>query len=65
MRVLDGIDDSEIQRLRAAGEFFWLDLMAPTAEQLHDVAAQFDLHPIVVEDLDHFEQPCTGSRSPR
>jgi magnesium transporter len=56
VRVLEAIDHEEIERLRAATEFFWLDLMQPDADQLHDLAALFELHPIVVEDLEHFDQ---------
>jgi len=56
VQVLDSIDRPAIDRLRAAHEFFWLDLMAPTAEQVDEVAAIFDVHPVAVEDLQHFGQ---------
>ncbi|MFL5843223.1 MAG: magnesium transporter CorA family protein [Solirubrobacteraceae bacterium] len=56
MRVLEAIDQTEIARLRAANEFFWLDLMEPAHEQVQELGKLFDLHPIVIEDLDHFDQ---------
>jgi magnesium transporter len=56
VRVLEDIDREEMERLRAADEFFWLDLMRPTPKQRAAVSEFFDLHPIVVEDLEHFDQ---------
>ena len=38
------------------GEFFWLDLHAPTKEQLDLLRDPFDLHPLAVEDAVHFGQ---------
>lgn len=56
MRVLEAIDHAEIERLRAAGEFFWLDLLAPADEELRELGRLFELHPVALEDLDHFDQ---------
>lgn len=56
MRVLETIDHAEIDRLRAAGEFFWLDLLDPSSEDLRDMGRLFELHPVAMEDLEHFEQ---------
>ncbi|MCW2967956.1 MAG: magnesium and cobalt transport protein CorA [Solirubrobacteraceae bacterium] len=56
MEVLDHIDRAEIDRLRAATEFFWLDLMGPTKEQIEEVAGIFQIHPIAVEDMEDFGQ---------
>lgn len=56
MRVFEAIDTAEIERLRAAGEYFWLDLLDPTTEQLGELARVLSLHEIVVEDLEHFHQ---------
>jgi magnesium transporter len=56
VRVLETIDAEEISGLRRAGEFFWLDLMRPGAEDLRRLAELFELHPVVVEDLEHFGQ---------
>ncbi len=38
------------------GEFFWLDLHQPTAEQLGLLREPFGLHPLAVEDAEHFGQ---------
>jgi magnesium transporter len=56
MRVLDHIDRGEIERLRGQREFFWLDLLGPSAEDLRGLGELFALHPIVMEDLEHFGQ---------
>jgi magnesium transporter len=56
VRVLDHIDRGEIDQQRARGEFFWLDLQAPTDEQIDEVAALFEIHPIAVEDMKTFGQ---------
>jgi magnesium transporter len=56
MEVLDHVDRAEIERLRATTDFFWLDLMAPSAQDIDTVAEMFGLHPIAVEDLKEFDQ---------
>lgn len=39
-----------------AGDFLWLDVVAPGADDLEMLRRTFDLHPVVVEDLDHRHQ---------
>ena len=56
MQVLDHIDRAEIERLRAAGEFFWLDLMGPSRADIETIATMFAIHPIAVEDMEEFGQ---------
>jgi magnesium transporter len=56
VEVLDALDRQEIDRLRAAGEFFWLDLMGPKPEVIKELAEIFGLHPIAVEDMLEFGQ---------
>jgi magnesium transporter len=56
VQVLDAIDRDRIAQLRAAGEFFWLDLLAPSDQQLDQLAELFGLHPIAVEDTREFNQ---------
>lgn len=56
VQVLDSIDRDRIAQLREAGEFFWLDLLSPTDEQLDELAEVFDLHPIAIEDTREFNQ---------
>ncbi len=56
VQVLESIDRDAIARLRAADEYFWLDLREPTSEAIAQLSEIFGLHEIVAEDLEHFEQ---------
>src|SRR2546428_14037496 len=38
------------------GEFVWLGLFEPSAEELHKVAGQFHLHELAVEDAERAHQ---------
>lgn len=38
------------------GGFVWIGLFEPTSEELEDVAREFDLHPLAVEDAVHAHQ---------
>jgi magnesium transporter len=38
------------------GEFVWLGLLEPSAEELHEVAEQFHLHELAVEDAERAHQ---------
>jgi magnesium transporter len=51
MQVLDRIDERAIDELLARDEFFWLDLVDPTPEQLERLAERFGWHPLALEDL--------------
>jgi magnesium transporter len=46
--------DSDIRALRASadqeGDFVWVGLHQPTAEEIEEIAEVFDLHPLAVED---------------
>jgi magnesium transporter len=61
-RVVDrsGVADVELERerLRALGGdgLFWLDLHAPSREQLETVGDAFGFHPLAIEDSAHFGQ---------
>jgi magnesium transporter len=56
MQVLDRIDEPAIEELVARDEFFWLDLVDPTDEQLARLAGRFGWHPLALEDLQHQRQ---------
>jgi magnesium transporter len=56
MHVLDHVDADRIRELCQSGEFFWLDLEAPTDEQIDELAEIFDLPPLAVEDSREFHQ---------
>jgi magnesium transporter len=56
MHVIDHFDADRLRALRDSGEFFWLDLEAPTKEQIDRLAEWFDLPPLAVEDSHEFHQ---------
>jgi magnesium transporter len=56
MQVLDGIDERAIGELIARDEFFWLDLVDPTPEQLAGLAQRFGWHPLALEDMQERRQ---------
>ncbi len=56
MRVLDSIDERAIGELTARGEFFWLDLVGASDEDLARLAERFGWHPLALEDTLHFGQ---------
>ncbi|MBB4664132.1 magnesium transporter CorA family protein [Conexibacter arvalis] len=56
MHVLDAIDDARLDALTASREFFWLDVVAPSDEQLTALAERFRWHPLAVEDTREFDQ---------
>jgi magnesium transporter len=51
IRQPDVTSYTEAVRLaRKGGGFVWIGLFEPTEDQLSDIAAEFDLHPLAVED---------------
>src|SRR5215218_6812082 len=56
MQVLDAIDERAIDDLLARDEFFWLDLVGPSAEELSGLAERFDWHPLALEDIQEQHQ---------
>ena len=56
MQVLDSVDEARIAELRRAGEFFWLDLVAPRPEEVKDAGRIFGWHELAIEDTLHFGQ---------
>jgi magnesium transporter len=56
MEVLTAVDDGRIAELQRADEFFWLDLLAPSEEQLDELGEMLDLHPVALEDTREFGQ---------
>ena len=56
MHVLDRLDVDQVRALRERGEFFWLDLEAPSDEQIDELAALLALPPLAVEDTHEFDQ---------
>ena len=64
----DPVDGAEIAKHLEAGEFFWLDLHKPTADDLALLSDVFKFHPLAVEDADplrpasQVSTPSTSSR---
>jgi magnesium transporter len=56
MHVIDHFDADRIRAACRSGEFFWLDLEAPTGAQIDELAEIFDLPPLAVEDSREFGQ---------
>ena len=62
-RYVDGIPDGvsvPADEIRASladpHTFLWLDVLDPGAEELERLRQEFDLHPLVIEDLEHQHQ---------
>jgi len=51
MQVLDAIDERALGELTAHDEFFWLDLVDPTHDELGALAERFGWHPLALEDM--------------
>src|SRR3712207_733429 len=56
VRVLQTLDRDEIARLRASGEFFWLDLVGPSPEDVDALGEAFGFHELALEDTKKFGQ---------
>src|SRR3954452_14250798 len=56
MHVLDHFDADRIRALSGSGEFFWLDLLAPSDGEIDQLAEILDLPPLAVEDTKEFHQ---------
>lgn len=57
MEVLTAVEEQWIRSLLDAGTFFWLDLVAPTDDDLERLAGLVGLHPAAVEDTVEWGQP--------
>lgn len=56
MRTLTAIDEREIRELLERDEFFWLDLNAPSEDELQTLGHILGLHPVAVEEVGRFPQ---------
>jgi magnesium transporter len=50
------IDAEKIRAHLAGGQFFWVDLTAPTHEERIQLREIFGFHPLALEDTEHFGQ---------
>lgn len=56
VQVLTSLDDARIEPLLRQDDFFWLDLLDPSPDELSTLAERFRLHPLAVEDTREFGQ---------
>ena len=56
MKVLDTVDAEAIRPLHERGEFFWLDLHAPSDEELDLLGQLLDIPPLAMQDTKEFGQ---------
>src|SRR4249919_613303 len=56
MEVLIALDEERVRSLRERDEFFWLDLLRPSAEDIDALGRALELHPIALEDTREFGQ---------
>jgi magnesium transporter len=56
MHVLDRFDSDRVRSLRDSGEFFWLDLEAPSDAEVDQLGELLELPPLAVEDTHEFHQ---------
>ncbi|MCL2794215.1 MAG: magnesium transporter CorA family protein [Microbacteriaceae bacterium] len=56
MRILESIDEALIAQLRAAHEFFWLDLSGADCDAIERIGELLGLHPLAIEDSVKFGQ---------
>jgi magnesium transporter len=56
VEVLTQVDAQRIERLVAADEFFWIDLLSPSDDELTQLGRLLRLHPVALEDTREFKQ---------
>ncbi|WP_051325001.1 magnesium transporter CorA family protein [Candidatus Solirubrobacter pratensis] len=56
MLVLTAVDEARIRAQRERDEFFWLDLLSPSDDDLGKLGDLLELHPVAMEDTREFGQ---------
>jgi magnesium transporter len=56
MHIIDHFDADRIRALCESGEFFWLDLLSPSDDELEQLAELLELPALAVEDTKEFHQ---------
>ncbi len=56
MQLLETVDPDAIRSARSRGEFFWLDLYDPSADDLAALAGLLEIPPLAIEDTNEFGQ---------
>jgi magnesium transporter len=55
-RTVEGADRAFVESRLASGEFFWLDVLEPSEDELVLLGEVFRFHPLALEDSEHFGQ---------
>jgi magnesium transporter len=56
MEVLERVDRDRLAELRERDEFFWLDVTAPSPDEIKSLGEVLGLHPVAIEDTVEFNQ---------
>jgi len=56
MEILSAPDPQALEAARQRGEYVWIDLLDPTAEDLRRASAELGVHPLALEDSEEFAQ---------
>jgi magnesium transporter len=56
VEVLTAVDEPRIAGLRERDEFFWIDLLSPSDDELTTLGRLLHLHPVALEDTREFRQ---------
>ena len=56
MEILSEPDRAALEAARRRGEYVWIDLLDPTAEQLQRASQELGVHPLALEDSEEFSQ---------
>jgi magnesium transporter len=56
VEVLTSVDEARIAALRERDEFFWIDLVSPSDDELERLGRRLGLHPVALEDTREFGQ---------
>jgi magnesium transporter len=56
VHILTSVDEEQIARLLERDEFFWVDLIAPSRDEIERLGKALHLHPVALEDTLEFGQ---------
>jgi magnesium transporter len=56
VQVLTDVNEARVRAQRERDEFFWLDLLSPSDEELEKLGELLHLHPVALEDTREFGQ---------
>jgi magnesium transporter len=56
MEILSAPDRAALEAARQRGEYVWIDLLDPSAEELRKASDELGVHPLALEDSEEFSQ---------